>query len=206
MDNILKKNIVWHNISITRSMREKRNGHKAIVIWFTGLSGSGKSSISNYLEEILFKNNIHTCLLDGDNIRFGLSSNLGFDVLDRDENIRRIGEVAKLMINIGMIVLISVISPYKKQRLSILEMLGKKNFLEIFVNTPIKVCKQRDPKKLYKKSLLGKISNFTGINSIYEVPENPDLVLDGTMPLKNNAKKIIKILYRNNIISFLNIN
>ncbi|WP_295164253.1 adenylyl-sulfate kinase [uncultured Buchnera sp.] len=205
MNNNLKENIIWQKHSITRIKREKKNGHKSIVIWFTGLSGSGKSSIANSLEKTLFKNNLNTYLLDGDNIRSNLCSDLGFSVLDRNENIRRIGEVAKLMMDAGIIVLVSVISPYKNQRKKISIMLGKKNFLEVFVDTPINICEERDPKKLYKKSRLGEISDFTGIQSIYEIPEKPDLCLDGTISLKNNTKKLIKILYDRNIISFSNI-
>ncbi|AYN24925.1 adenylyl-sulfate kinase [Buchnera aphidicola] len=205
MNNNSKKNIIWQNHSITRMKREKKNGHKSIVIWFTGLSGSGKSSIANSLETILFKNNLNTYLLDGDNIRSHLCSDLSFSFSDRNENIRRIGEVAKLMMDAGMIVLVSVISPYKNQREKISTMLGKKNFLEVFVDTPVNICEERDPKKLYQKSRLGKISDFTGIQSSYEIPEKPDLYLDGTMSLKNNTKKLIQILYDRNIISFLNI-
>lgn len=205
MNNNLKENIIWQKHSITRIKREKKNGHKSIVIWFTGLSGSGKSSIANSLEKILFKSNLNTYLLDGDNIRSNLCSDLGFSILDRNENIRRIGEVAKLMMDAGIIVLVSVISPYKNQRKKVSIMLGKKNFLEVFVDTPINICEERDPKKLYKKSRLGKISDFTGIQSVYETPEKPDLCLDGTISLKNNTKKLIKILCDRNIISFSNI-
>ncbi|QCI25050.1 adenylyl-sulfate kinase [Buchnera aphidicola (Rhopalosiphum padi)] len=205
MNNNLKENIIWQKHSITRIKREKKNGHKSIVIWFTGLSGSGKSSIANSLEKILFKSNLNTYLLDGDNIRSNLCSDLGFSILDRNENIRRIGEVAKLMMDAGIIVLVSVISPYKNQRKKVSIMLGEKNFLEVFVDTPINICEERDPKKLYKKSRLGKISDFTGIQSVYEIPEKPDLCLDGTISLKNNTKKLIKILCDRNIISFSNI-
>ncbi|QCI20553.1 adenylyl-sulfate kinase [Buchnera aphidicola (Brachycaudus cardui)] len=202
MTNYFKNNIFWQKYLVTRIKREKKYGHKSIVIWFTGLSGSGKSSIANYLEKILFENDIHTCLLDGDNIRSGLCSDLSFQKLDREENIRRIGEVSKIMLEAGMIILVSVISPYRYQRNMISNILGKKNFLEIFVNTPIDICKDRDPKKLYAKAHAGVISDFTGINDVYEIPERPNLLLDGTDSLKKNSKKLIKILYDNNIISF----
>jgi len=205
MCNTFKKNIVWQKCSITRTQREKRNGYKSKVILFTGLSGSGKSTIANSLEKVLFKNNFNTYLLDGDNIRSHLCSDLNFSTEDRNENIRRIGEVAKLMMNAGIIVLISVIAPYKNQRKMISSILGKKNFLEIFVNTPIGICEKRDPKKLYKKSRLGEISNFTGIQSPYEIPEQPDLCLDGTESLKNNIKRLMEFLYNKNIIFFSNI-
>lgn len=205
MNNTFKKNIIWQKYSITRVKREKKNGHKSIVIWFTGLSGSGKSAIANFLEKILFKNNFKTYLLDGDNIRSNLCSDLSFSIPDRNENIRRVGEVAKLMIDAGIIVLVAIISPYIKQREAVANMLGKKNFLEVFVNTPISICEKRDPKELYKKSRLGKISDFTGIQSLYEIPKKPDLSLDGTLSLEENTKKLIKILYNRNVISFLNI-
>lgn len=205
MNNIFKKDITWQKCSVTRVKREKKNSHKSIVIWFTGLSGSGKSSIANSLEKILFKNNCSTYLLDGDNIRSGLCSDLGFSIVDRNENIRRIGEVVKLLIDAGIIVLVAVISPYKNHREMIFSHLGKKNFLEVFVDTPIDICKERDPKKLYKKSFVGEISNFTGVQSVYERPEKPDLRLDGTASLKKNTQKLIKILHDRYIISFPNI-
>ncbi|AAM67957.1 adenylyl-sulfate kinase [Buchnera aphidicola] len=205
MHNNSKKNIIWQKHSVTRIKREQKNGHKSIVIWFTGLSGSGKSSIANSLEEILFQNNFNTYLLDGDNIRSSLCSDLSFSILDRNENIRRIGEVSKLMIDAGIIVLVSVISPYRNQRKKIRLMLGKINFLEVFVDTPLNICEERDPKKLYQKSRLGKISDLTGIQSLYEIPEKPDLHLDETISLKNNTKKLIHILCDKNIISFPNI-
>ncbi|CAL4326478.1 adenylyl-sulfate kinase [Buchnera aphidicola] len=205
MNSNYQSNIFWQKNLITRVKREQKYGHKSIVIWFTGLSGSGKSSIANYLEKILFNNNFHTCVLDGDNIRSGLCSDLSFKMIDRIENIRRIGEVAKIMLEIGIITLVSVISPYRHQRNMISNMLGKQNILEIFVNTPINICEDRDPKKLYKKVRAGIISNFTGINDVYEIPENPDLTLDGTDSLKKNSKKIIKILYDNSITSSIEI-
>lgn len=201
-DNI-QKNIFWHNSLITRQNREKNNKHKSIVIWFTGLSGSGKSSIANYLEKKLFKNGVHTYLLDGDNVRSGLCSDLTFSVIDRKENIRRIGEVVKMMLDAGMITLVAVISPYRNQREIICNMLGGvKNFLEVFVDTPISVCESRDPKKLYKKARTGEISDFTGVQFEYEIPNNPSIILNGTDSLDINSKKIIHFLYKNNIISF----
>ncbi|QCI23941.1 adenylyl-sulfate kinase [Buchnera aphidicola (Macrosiphoniella sanborni)] len=201
-DNI-KRNIFWQYNSITRKKREIKNKHKSIAIWFTGLSGSGKSTIANHLENILFKNSINTYLLDGDNIRSGLCSDLTFSEIDRNENIRRIGEIVKMMLDAGIITLISVISPYRKQREMICNILGgKKNYLEIFVNTPISICESRDPKKLYKKAREGKILDFTGVQSVYEIPDNPSLILNGTYSLEENSKKIINILYENNIIFF----
>ncbi|BAB13120.1 adenylyl-sulfate kinase [Buchnera aphidicola str. APS (Acyrthosiphon pisum)] len=205
MNNNFQNNIFWQKHSITRLKREKKNGHKSIVLWFTGLSGSGKSTIANFLEEILFKNGINSYLLDGDNIRSGLCSDLSFSLADRNENIRRIGEVVKMMLHAGLIILVSVISPYRNQREMVRQMLGKKNFLEVFIDTPIEICESRDPKKLYKQARTGQISDFTGIQCTYETPNTPDVLLKGTDSLKNNSKKLIKILYNHNIISFINI-
>ncbi|QCI22271.1 adenylyl-sulfate kinase [Buchnera aphidicola] len=202
MNDNFHNNIIWQKHSITRIKREYKNGHKAIAVWFTGLSGSGKSSIANFLEKILFQRKINTYLLDGDNIRSGLCSDLGFNVSDREENVRRLGEVVKLMLDSGMIVLVSVISPYKYQRKMICEMLGKKDFLEVFVNTPISICEDRDPKGLYRKARIGKISDFTGVQSKYEPPESPDVLLDGTDSLEKNSRKLIKVLYSYKIIPF----
>lgn len=205
MNNNYQKNIFWQKYSITRAKREKKNGHKSIVLWVTGLSGSGKSTIANFVEKILFKNGINTYLLDGDNIRSGLCSDLGFNISDREENIRRLGEVVKLILDTGMIILVSVISPYRYQREMISRMLGKENLLEIFIDTPIDVCERRDPKELYKKAHLGEISNFTGVQSIYEIPEKPDIILNGTDSLEKNSQKLIKILHDHNIISFIDL-
>ncbi|QCI22860.1 adenylyl-sulfate kinase [Buchnera aphidicola] len=202
MSNNFKKNIIWQKHSITRVKREKKNAHKSITIWFTGLSGSGKSSIANFLDKTLFKNGINSYLLDGDNVRSGLCSDLSFSVVDREENIRRIGEVAKIMLDAGIIVLVSVISPYEYQREMICKMLGRKNFLEIFVDTPISICESRDPKKLYKRARIGKIPDFTGVQSEYEIPQNPDAILNGTDVLEDNSKKLIKILHDRSIIPF----
>ncbi|QCI18385.1 adenylyl-sulfate kinase [Buchnera aphidicola (Aphis nasturtii)] len=202
MNNSFKKNIIFQKYEITRTKRERKNGYASKVIWFTGLSGSGKSTISNILEKILFKNNIYTYVLDGDNVRSGLCSDLTFCSIDRNENIRRISEVAKLMLDANIMVLVSVISPYKKQRLMASNILGKDNFLEVFVDTPLNICEKRDPKGLYKKSRSNEILNFTGINSLYEIPEHPDIYLDGTIPIKENIKKLITKLYENHIIFF----
>ncbi|QCI16655.1 adenylyl-sulfate kinase [Buchnera aphidicola (Aphis craccivora)] len=202
MNSNFKKNIIFQKYEVTRIKRENKNHYKSKVIWFTGLSGSGKSTISNILEKILFKNNINTYVLDGDNIRSGLCSDLTFCAVDRDENIRRISEVAKLMLDAGIMVLVSVISPYKKQRLMASNILGKNNFLEVFVDTPLNICEKRDSKGLYKKSRCNEISDFTGVDSLYEAPETPDIHLDGTISIKENIKKLIKKLYENNVIFF----
>ena len=172
----MKENIHLVNQAyyISKTDREKMNGHKAICVWFTGLSGSGKSTLANGLERELYARGIKTFSLDGDNIRKGLSSDLGFSESDRIENLRRIGEVAKLMCDAGLVVTAAFVSPFKKDRQLIRNLLGS-DFFEIFVNTPLEVCEQRDVKGLYKKARSGEISNFTGVNSPFETPKNPDL-------------------------------
>ncbi len=202
MNNNFSSNVVFQKYDINRIIRETKNGYKSKVIWFTGISGAGKSTISNILEKILFKHNINTYVLDGDNVRSGLCSDLTFSSCDRNENIRRISEVSKLMLDAGIMVLVSVISPYKQQRLIASKIIGKDNFIEVFIDTPINICEDRDPKGLYKKSRSNEICNFTGINSVYEAPEKPDIYLDGTISLEENVKNLIQQLYINNIIFF----
>lgn len=180
-----KNNLYWHTSSVPLSAREKRNKHKAVCLWFTGLSGSGKSTIANGLQEKLFSNRIQTYLLDGDNIRMGLNSNLGFSREDRIENIRRIGEVARLFVDSGSIIISAFISPFRADRDRIRSLL-KEKFIEIFVETDLDICIDRDPKGLYKKAINGEISEFTGISSPYEKPRSPEITL------KNNAKKDIE--------------
>ncbi|SHO80770.1 Adenylylsulfate kinase [hydrothermal vent metagenome] len=171
------KNIVWHNQHIKKEDRAKRLNQKPRLIWFTGLSGSGKSTIANALEVKLYQLNYHTMLLDGDNIRFGLNRDLGFSDEDRVENIRRISEVAKLFIESGTIVITAFISPFQSEREYAKSILQDDEFVEVFVDTPIEICQLRDPKGLYKKALNGEIKNFTGIDSPYEVPQNPDIII-----------------------------
>ncbi len=176
-------NLTWHNMDVTREFRERQLGQKAKTIWFTGLSGAGKSSLANELEKRLVAMGHHTMLLDGDNIRMGLNKNLGFRENDRIENIRRIAEVAKLMNDAGLIVLTSFISPFVRDRRSAREIIGEA-FIEVYVSTPLEECERRDVKGLYKKARSGELANFTGVSSPYEVPEHPDIVIDtskGTM-------------------------
>lgn len=168
-------NIVPHNYRITREDRQKIKSHKSIVIWLTGLSGSGKSTLANRVEKKLFDSGIHTFSLDGDNIRKGLNNNLGFSEEDRRENLRRISEVAKLFVDSGTVVIASFISPLKSDRQVVKKIIGKENFVEVYVNTPLEVCESRDVKGLYKKARAGEIKNFTGIDAPYEAPENPDI-------------------------------
>jgi len=173
------QNVHKQALTITRQEREQLNGHRGRVIWFTGLSGSGKSTLANALEVALHGQGRRTYLLDGDNIRQGLNKDLGFTEADRVENIRRIAEVARLMMDAGLIVLTAFISPFRREREMARELIGPGNFLEVYVDTPLQVCEQRDVKGLYRKARLGQIPNFTGINSPYEVPEQPDVVLSG---------------------------
>jgi adenylylsulfate kinase len=170
-----KKNIVKQEYTINRSDREKINKHHSFLIWFTGLSGSGKSTIANLLEKKLHQLNIHTYSLDGDNLRRGLNKNLTFSKEDRNENLRRTAEVAKLFIDAGVVVIAAFISPYIKTREEIKEIVGADNYVEVYVNTSLEVCEERDVKGLYKKARAGEIKNFTGISSPFEAPINPTI-------------------------------
>jgi len=170
-------NIVWHNQSITKEKRPTLLNQKPCILWFTGLSGSGKSTIANAVELELFKRGRKTYLLDGDNVRHGLNKDLGFSEQDRIENIRRIGEVAKLFVDSGLIVLTAFISPFKSDRQIARSLVKYDEFIEVFIDTPLEVCEQRDPKGLYKKARDGAIKNFTGISSPYEAPEEPQIYI-----------------------------
>jgi adenylylsulfate kinase len=165
------------------------------MIWFTGLSGSGKSTLGNVLETELHRQHIHTFLLDGDNIRLGLNKDLSFNEEDRSENLRRIGEVGKLMVDAGLVTIAAFVSPYEKDREMVKNILGKENFVEIFVSTPLEECIRRDVKGLYKKALNGEIKDFTGISSPYEAPKNPDLVIDtSSKSLENCLQEVITLV------------
>ena len=172
------ENLTWQKLDITREVRAQKMGQKPLTIWFTGLSGSGKSTLANELEKALSVQGRYTMLLDGDNVRMGLNQNLGFEEADRIENIRRVAEVSKLMNDAGLIVLTAFISPYASDRAKAREIIGSDNFIEVYVSTPLEECERRDIKGLYKKARDGKIPNFTGISSPYEVPVNPDIVID----------------------------
>src|SRR5512138_499684 len=171
-------NIVWHQGNVTRADREKINGHKACTVWLTGLSGSGKSTIAVDLEKRLWERGVRAYILDGDNIRHGLNKNLGFSPADRTENIRRIGEVAKLFTDAGVIVMTSFISPYRGDRDAVRAIMAKGDFVEVHVQASVETCESRDVKGLYKKARAGEIPEFTGISAPYEAPERPELVLD----------------------------
>ena len=187
-------NIHHQNYEVGKAQRSAQKNQKGRVIWLTGLSGSGKSTIANALETTLFANGAHAYVLDGDNLRLGLNKDLGFTPEDRAENVRRVSEVAKLMVDAGLVVITALVSPFAADRDRAKSIFEEGEFLEIFVNTPVEICQQRDPKGLYKKSAAGEIPNFTGISQDYEVPKHPDLVLDGTASLEENVAKIVKLI------------
>lgn len=189
------ENIVWHNHHISKLQRSEVKQQKPCVLWFTGLSGSGKSTVANALESYLFEQVHHTYLLDGDNVRHGLNRDLGFSSEDRVENIRRIGEVSKLFVDAGVIVLTAFISPFRADRDMVRELLEAGEFVEVYVSASIEVCEQRDPKGLYKKAREGKIPNFTGIDSPYEAPVNPEIEVNtGELSLEACVGKIVGYL------------
>ncbi|MGJ4733852.1 adenylyl-sulfate kinase [Leptospira levettii] len=174
----MDSNIVWLNHKVTPEDRAKIKNQKPCMLWLTGLSGSGKSTIANALESYLNQSDYHTVLLDGDNLRFGLNKDLGFSAEDRSENIRRIGEVGKLFVEAGVIVIASLISPFSKDRKMVRDLFSENEFIEVYISTPLGVCESRDPKGLYKKARIGEIPNFTGIGSPYEEPVNPEIKID----------------------------
>ena len=171
-------NVVWHHATVTRARREAQNGHRGAILWFTGLSGAGKSTLAHAVEEELHLMGCHTFVLDGDNVRHGLCGDLGFSAADRIENIRRVGEVAKLFMEAGIIVLTAFISPFRSDRERVRGMVEHGDFIEIYCDSPLEVCESRDVKGLYKKARAGQISDFTGISSPYEAPEKPELRVD----------------------------
>ena len=172
------KNVVWQDYGVNKAQRRALNGHKSVLVWFTGLSGSGKSTIAHLVEQRLYEQGVRTYVLDGDNVRHGLNADLGFSDDDRRENIRRVGEVAKLMVDAGLVVLATFISPFREDREVVRKLLSPGEFVEVYVRCDLETCKKRDPKGLYKKALAGDISEFTGISSPYEEPVEPELVLD----------------------------
>ncbi|EAJ5701986.1 adenylylsulfate kinase [Campylobacter lari subsp. concheus] len=189
----MSKNLTWYVSSITKTQRAKLKSQKPCVLWFSGLSGSGKSTLANAVEKKLFEQGFHTYLLDGDNVRHGLNKDLGFDEASRVENIRRIGEVCKLFVDAGMIVLCAFISPFEKDRKLIRDLLEEDEYIEIFVDTPLEVCEKRDPKGLYKKARNGEIKNFTGIDSPYEKPKIPHIHIIKE-DLNENVDMILRFL------------
>lgn len=195
------KNIVWHSTTIKLENRKEILNQKPFVLWFTGLSASGKSTIANIVEQKLFKMNYKTYLLDGDNVRHGLNKDLGFDEKSRIENIRRIGEVAKLFNDSGLIVLTAFISPFLSDRKLVRDLFPMGNFLEVFIDSSLEICEQRDPKGMYKKARSGEINNFTGISSPYEKPKNPEIhLINNDAQLEDLSNEIIHFLIKNKYI------
>ena len=199
-EEIKSTNITWHHADVTRDDREKLNSHKAAVLWFTGLSGSGKSTLAHAVENALFDRGCRTYVLDGDNIRHGLNKNLGFSPEDRTENIRRIGEVAKLFNDAGVMALTAFISPYRQDRDEAREISGD-SFIEVYAKCALDICEERDPKGLYKKARAGEIPEFTGISAPYEEPENAELVVDtGVSSLDDCVIQVLDYLKERGII------
>ena len=195
--------VVWHEASVSHQQRTELNGHKAVVLWFTGLSGSGKSTVANAVDYMLYQHNIKSYLLDGDNVRHGLNGDLGFSDEERVENIRRIGEVAKLFVDAGLVVSTAFISPFKSDRDLIRSQLVEGQFLEVFIDTPIEICEARDPKGLYKKARAGEIKNFTGIDSTYEVPTSADIhIKTEDLSIEACAQQVIKHLIKLGYIQY----
>jgi len=195
-------NIIYHNATITRERRNQLNSHKSVVIWLTGLSGSGKSTLAHSVEEELYNLDCRTFVLDGDNVRHGLSSNLSFSDDDRKENIRRIGEAAKLMMESGVIAMTAFISPFKKDRNLVRQLLPQGDFIEIYCNASLEACESRDVKGLYKRARAGEIKNYTGIDSPYEAPDNPELIIDTeSESLEESVTKVIDFLKSKEIIT-----
>ena len=201
-DHNISSEIFKYDMKINKLHRSKIKNQKPCIIWFTGLSGSGKSTVADLLEQKLNKLKKHTFLLDGDNLRHSLNSDLGFSDEDRDENIRRIGHLGALMVDAGLIVIASFISPFKKQRDNTRNLFEKKEFIEVFLDTPIGICEKRDPKGLYRKARSGLIKDFTGIDSVYEKPEDPEIILDGSQKTPEDlSEEIINYLIKNNILN-----
>ena len=194
--------VYWHQGKISRLEREQRNGHKSFVLWFTGLSASGKSTFAHAVEQELYRRGKQVMVLDGDNVRHGLCSDLGFKTEDRHENLRRIGEVAKLFVEAGIIVLAAFVSPYRKDREQVRSMLPHGDFFEVFCDCDLSVCEERDPKGLYKKARAGEIRNFTGISDPCEPPVKPDMVFDtASVPVDDNLSKLIGQLENKRLIA-----
>lgn len=198
----VSENITWHTATVSRADREKMNSHKSAVLWFTGLSGAGKSSLAHAVEDRLFKLGCRTYVLDGDNVRHGLCKDLSFSYTDRTENIRRIGEVAKLFVDSGVLTLSAFISPFRSDRSTVRELLNDGDFIEIYCKCDLSVCEERDVKGLYKKARAGEIAEFTGINSPYEEPVNPEITVDtAAQSIDESVAQVINALVDRNIIS-----
>ena len=194
--------IHWHNVLVTRQLRETQNGHKSVILWFTGLSGAGKSTVAHAVEQRLYELGCHTFVFDGDNVRHGLCGDLGFSPSDRSENIRRIGEMSKLFLEAGVIALTAFISPFVADRERVRNLVSPEDFIEIYCHCPIEVCEQRDVKGLYAKARAGEIKNFTGISAPYEPPLAPALVLHtGSQSLEDCMALVLALLVERDILN-----
>jgi len=197
-------NLTEHRPKITKNDRARLNGHRSFILWFTGLSGSGKSTIAHRLEERLFEIGVRTYVLDGDNVRTGLNKGLGFSAQDREENIRRIGHVARLFIDAGVVVLTAFISPYKKDRETVRSLVGSDEFVEIYAKCPLEICERRDTKGLYEKARRGVVKQFTGIDDPYEEPEHPEIILEtDKVDLEQCVEDVLNFLEARGLVSRL---
>lgn len=201
MEQHKSSNIIWHHATVTRKRRETLNGHRSVVLWFTGLSGAGKSSLAHAVEEYLYQHGCSIFTFDGDNVRHGLCSDLGFSNEDRVENIRRVGEMAKLFLEAGIIALTAFISPFRSDRDKVRSLVPHGEFIEIYCRCPLQVCEARDVKGLYKRARAGEIKNFTGISSPYEEPNDPELIIDtGILSLDDSVIKVVDLLRERGVI------
>ncbi len=198
----MSSNITWHQALISREMRQSLNQHQSCILWFTGLSGAGKSTLAHRVEDLLFARQCRTYVFDGDNVRHGLCSDLGFSMTDRSENIRRVGEMSKLFLDAGVIALTAFISPFRKDREMVRSLVGQGDFIEIYCNASVEVCEGRDVKGLYERARRGEIADFTGISSPYEEPENPEIIVNtGRDSLDLCAADILRYLERHQKIN-----
>ncbi len=198
-----EKNVVWHHATVTRKRREAQNRHRSVILWFTGLSSAGKSTLAHALEEQLHQEGCRTFVFDGDNVRHGLCKDLGFSEADRHENIRRVGEMAKLFIETGVIALTAFISPFRTDREQVRRLVPEGDFIEVYCKCSLAVCEKRDPKGLYQRARSGEIKHFTGISSPYEIPENPELVVDTeTLTLDESVQCVMTFLNEQKIVRF----
>jgi adenylylsulfate kinase len=201
MEKSKSENVVWHHATVTRERREKLNGHRSAILWFTGLSGAGKSSLAHAVEEQLHQTGCRTFVFDGDNVRHGICADLAFSAEDRAENIRRVGEMVKLFLEAGVIALTAFISPFGADRARVRALVPHGEFLEIFCDCPLEICERRDVKGLYKRARAGAIKDFTGISSPYETPQNPELIVDtGDLTLEASVAKVIEFLRERGVI------
>ncbi len=198
----MNKNIVWHNVSVTRERRERLNKHKSVVVWFTGLSGAGKSTLAHALEERLYQMACRTYVFDGDNVRHGLCNDLGFSDADRTENIRRIGEMSRLTVDAGVITLTAFISPIEKDRNWVRNLFASGDFIEVYCRCSLKVCEERDVKGLYKRARAGEVADFTGISSVYDEPKNPELIIDtNNLTIDESVSRIVALMEERGVFS-----